>query len=61
MENVLLTDETRFFSSQPVYQKGRIESGLCIGITGFFHISTETGAPANPNSEFCTSSHTLVL
>lgn len=50
MENILLTDETTFFSSQPVYQKGRTESGLCMGVTGLFHISVETRAPANPNS-----------
>lgn len=52
MENILLTYKTRFFSPEPVYQKERTESDLCMGFTGFFYISVETGAPANPNSQF---------
>lgn len=52
MENILLTYKTRFLSPEPVYQEERTESDLCMGITGFFYISVETGAPANPNSQF---------
>lgn len=52
MENILLTQKTRFLSPEPVYQKDNTESGLCMGITVFFYISIETGALANPNSQF---------
>lgn len=57
MENILLTYKTRFFSREWVYQKDRTESGLCLGITGFFYISLEIlGTPVNPNSQF-TQAH----